>query len=269
MRLRNNTSSNVSKITKRSWGGIAALLTFMVLAAPLGAIPVTGHLGWSGDGLLTFSSGGLAGPHFIDFCPVNVGPEPGTGCGVTAGAGGVITVGSRSGSFVAVDPSGSPGTILDITDTSPSPNPNYTFIPVGPGLTPNFLNFADPWLYTLTEISPQVCAPGVDQLCTGYFRLTQTSPTTVSVDLAGRGFITAGPDNSPFTLLLNGHFTNVGGVTIADVVNAANSPSGAFTFSWSGQLDAVGIPEPGTTQLILCGIGLVTVGLFRRRRRVS
>jgi hypothetical protein len=146
-----------------------SLVCFFALAAP--AATITGTLGFFGPGVLTFSTGGGApGTNFIDWCPVNAGPEPAADCGVNANGTGQLFVASRTGDFVAPDPFLSQGTILDISDNPAAPGaPGYTYVSLAPNDVPGFLDFADPWLYTLTAIVPQACAPSATEVCTGYF----------------------------------------------------------------------------------------------------
>jgi hypothetical protein len=165
---------------------------------------------------------------------------------------------SRSGDFIAANAFGSTGTILDSTDDLTPPAPYTTVVP-GPNNVPNYLDFSDPWLYTLTSITPQVCA-GPDQFCTGMFRLVQIG-NNVSVNIAGTGTITAGGDVTPFDMLLTGNFT---GTTIAQVVAAGASPEGAFTFSTSGELTTQAIPEPAT--MLTFGVGTALLAAARKRR---
>jgi len=236
-----------------------SLVCLFATAAP--AATIVGTLGFFGPGVLTFSTGGGApGTNYIDWCPVNVGSAPAANCGVDSSGEGRLLVSSTSGSFTAFDPFLSDGTIKDITDNPAAPAP-YTYIPLGATNIPGFFDFADPWLYTLTSIEPQVCAPSATQLCTGYFKLVQVG-TSVSVNLSGRGIITAGGDDTPFGMLITGNFANT---TIAQVVAAAASPSGIFSASWSGELTAV--PEPGTIAMGLLGLVLVGSARFVQRRK--
>jgi hypothetical protein len=238
-----------------------------VAATSASAAPVTGILGFGGPGVLSFSTGGGApGTNFIDWCPVNTGPEPGVGCGVSSAGIGDLSVDSRTGDFVAADPVNSSGTIRDITDNPAAPAP-YTFIPLGvPVSISGFFDFADPWTYTLTSITPQTCAPSATQVCTGYFNLVQVG-RNVSVNLAGIGTITNGAGEvSNFDLLITGNFS---GTTIPAVIAAATSGGGIFSNSWSGELRAEAgpaIPEPGTIGMALIGLGLVGANAMRRRK---
>jgi hypothetical protein len=236
-----------------------SLVCFFAVTAP--AATITGTLGFFGPGVLTFSTGGGApGTNFIDWCPVNAGPAPAANCGVDDSGQGLTLVSSTSGSFTAVDPFLSQGTILDMTDQPGDPGP-YTTVTLAPTSIPGFLNFADPWLYTLTQIQPQTCTPSADRLCTGYFKLVQVG-SSVSVNMAGLGFITAGGDDTPFQMLITGNFANT---TIAQVVAAATSPAGIFSASWSGELTAV--PEPGTIVMGLLGLALVGSARVLQGRR--
>jgi len=239
-----------------------------MMSVPAFSIPVSGFLGFSGPGVLSFSTaGGAPGSNFIDWCPVQSGVEPSAGCGVAASGQGVLSVDSRTGTFVAFDAPGSPGTILDISDNPAAPGAptGATYIPLGSTTSiTNFLNFADPWTYTLTSITPQVCAPSATLVCTGYFALLQVG-NNVSVNLAGAGTITAGTDVNPFNLLITGNFS---GTTIAQVIAGATSPSGIFSNSWSGELNATAIPEPGSVTLALLGLALLGGASLRKQRKL-
>jgi hypothetical protein len=238
-------------------------MCFFAVAAP--AATITGTLGFFGPGVLTFSTGGGApGTNYIDWCPVNNGPEPAAGCGVEMGGDGQLFVTTRTGDFVGPDPSGSEGTILDMTDVPGDPAP-YTTVTLGPNNVPGFFDFADPWLYTLTRIDPQVCAPTATQVCTGYFQLNQAG-SGVSVTMAGGGVITGAGLDAPsaFNFAITAQFENR---TIAQVIAAAISPGGIFSNSWSGQLSAAPIPEPGTIAMGLLGLALVGSARVLRGRR--
>lgn len=245
---------------RRALGPIVGAFLVCLLSVPVSAATIVGDLGFFGPGVLTFSTGGGApGTNFIDWCPVNQAPSPATNCGVNNNGTGQAFVSSTTGDF-NINPFMSMGTILDITDNPASPAP-YTYIPLTPTSIPNFLDFSDPWTYTLTDVADQTCAPTATEFCTGYFRLVQVGPT-VSVNFAGRGEIFDGTDVTPFTFLITGNFANT---TIQSVVTAASSPQGVFSPSWSGTLNAV--PEPGTVGMALLGFAVLGAGALRRRRK--
>jgi len=246
---------------RRALGPLVGAFLVCLLSVPVSAATINGDLGFFGPGVLTFSTGGGApGTNFIDWCPVNTGPAPGTNCGVSNTGTGSVLVSSTSGDF-DINPFLSPGTILDITDDPTSPAP-YTFIPLTPTSVPNFLDFSDPWTYTLTDIEDQMCAPSATQFCTGYFKLDQIG-SSVSVNFSGTGEIFDGVDTTPFTFLITGNFA---GQTIQSVIAAATSPAGIFSNSWSGELNAVSaIPEPGTVGMALLGFAVLGAGALRRR----
>jgi hypothetical protein len=244
--------------------GLAFCAMLVISAAPAHALFVNGQLGWTGTGVVTFSTGGGApGTNFIDWCPVNTGtPVPGgvSGCPVVNNGLGDTAVTTATGTFVVPDPVGGPGTIVDITDDNTPPAP-YTFVPVGATNIAGFFNFPDPWLYTVTSIDNQVCAPTPTLVCTGYFQLVQTG-ANVAVNFSGLGTINAGGDISNFTFLITGNFP---GTTIAAVITAAASAAGAFSPSWSGTLTATGAPIPEPMTLLTLGTGSALLA-YRRRR---
>jgi len=152
----------------------------------------------------------------------------------------------------------------------PTPPANYTYVPPGPQPTPvvNFLNFADPWIYTLTGIQAQTCAGSATEVCTGIFKLVQVG-NTVSVNMAGMGTITNElGEVSNFNMLITGNFTGDNGapITIAQVIAGASSSAGIFSNSWSGELSASAVPEPGTVGMGLFGMAAVAIGSVIRRR---
>ena len=252
---------------------LVALTVFLLgtgLATSAEAAPVLGFLGWTGTGVLTFSTGGGApGTNFIDWCPTNIAgsgcvPDPGGATGL-----GDITVGSTSGSFLAESLAGTFGDIKDQTDAPGNPVPYTTIVP-GPVFVTDWIELDDvngglgepDWTFTLTQLDLQSCPTTAVTFCTGTFFLTQVG-SNVSVNMSGLGFISDGLGNlTGFTMLITGNFS---GTTIAALVAAAASGAGAFTFSWSGELNAnTVIPEPAT--LLLFGSGTAMLA-FRRRRR--
>jgi hypothetical protein len=239
------------------------LATLIAFCIPAMAIPITGGFGTTSAGVMTYQN--AAGARFIDFCPpAATSPPTGTlSCsfGGPLPGEGLLLVQGGTGTFSSiVAPEG--GRILDLSD-QPGFAP-FTYFPVGvPVSIDNFirLNTFPLFNFRATEFAAQTCAPSLTTVCAGGFILTQVA-NNVSVSFTVNGVIIApGFEDTPFTDVISGTFTNT---TILAVALAAQTPNGIFSNTWSGQVTANPIPEPATYTMFGIAAAAIMIGRFRR-----
>jgi hypothetical protein len=248
------------------WRSIAlvAVAAFMVtmISASLSAASITGSFGTTGSGVEAFSN--LSGTiHYIDWCPTDP-TSPATACSTSTSGIGTLVAQGGSGTFAAVNPS-SAGTIKDMSDAPSAP---FTTFPVGvPVSINNWLTLAAlPNLnFQANMFVPASCAPSATQLCIGGFLLSQIGQNvTVSMTIDGIVSDTTGVlSSAAFTDAISGQFNNT---TIAAVAQAASSPQGIFSNTWSGSVATSAIPEPATFGLIAAALSALGVMKFKRVR---
>lgn len=241
---------------------IAGLVFTLVFACALYGTPITGSLGFSGAGVISFTT---AGESFIDWCPANTNAPTGA-CTTTdnSGTGSMLVTSTNAGltPFIAV---ATTGTIVDSSNTNPPSSP-YTYLPVGvPVSINNYLNFnGDPagWNWRADLLVLQACSAG--EVCIGPFKFTQ-NVNSVSVSIEVHGTLLNPTDDTQWRALITGNFVDTRWDTISEVVAAAQTPAGAFSPSWSAALVTDAIPEPGTFGLL--GGALLLMGSLSRRLR--
>jgi hypothetical protein len=220
----------------------------VALAAPAQAAHITGDIGFSGFGLMTFTL--APGASYIDFVPLADGSGEG-----------LLFAGTGSGTLPTFIPIATPG---DIDDLATAPTPGFSLAPPGvPVSIDDFLEFNSvlPWNFQLNLIPLASCIPTATQQCLGPFQLNQNGDQ-VSVDINITGTLFADGEVLPWSGTLSAQFNNT---TIAAVIAAASSPTGIQAFSWSGEVAVDQVPEPAS--LALFGIALVGAGMRARRRR--
>jgi len=241
---------------------VAACMVAMT-SASLSAAAITGNFGTTGSGVEAFSN--LPGTiHYIDWCPTDP-TSPATGsatCGTASAGTGTLVAQGGSGTFTAVNPT-SAGTIKDMSDAPSAP---FTTFPVGtPVAINNWLTLAAlPHLnFQVNLFVPASCAPTATQLCIGGFVLSQTGQNvTVSMTVNGIVSDTSGVlSSAAFTDAISGQFNNT---NILAVAQAASTPAGIFSNTWSGSVSTSAIPEPATFGLI--GAALLALGVVKFKR---
>lgn len=215
----------------------------VLMSIPSQAAYITGKLDFSGEGVLVNNLG-------IDWLPQNLpnGSAPPTTTGDFNYQGPARTI-----SFSAIPSLVTLGTIRDLPSGLGSGTVTLSnFLafnaPYGAGL--NGANFILDELYQ-GNISP--ANPIV---------LTQASATQVNASVGGRGrIVDSNGDTTYFSIAFTSQFTNVAGITVADVIAAGTTGNGIAS-SWSGTLDA-NVPEP--TTVLLVGLSLIGLGSIRRK----
>ncbi|WIT11357.1 PEP-CTERM sorting domain-containing protein [Paucibacter sediminis] len=182
--------------------------------------------------------------------------------------------GGNSGSFAAGAMAGL--TTGEVQDMSSFPIPDANNVPIGFGLTTDFLKFAAQpgwsfdvrWLaagniagapYFLTQLGDNVSAT--------------ISMNGIACDTGGDSVCDATDDKTQWTGIFSAQYTNT---TIAAMQAALLGPDGIpFTGddgaldnnTWSATIEARAIPEPATLGLV--GLALAGLGLTARRRKAA
>ena len=244
------------------FGGLSLFgVGLLVSTGLVSASPITGTFGFTGPGVLTFSSSG----DFIDFCS----SVSGTTCNNNGSGTGNFTVTGPGTNSFSVLTSTTPGTIDDLTDVTP-PAPGYTYLPVGvPVMVNNIIALSGfpTWDFQADMLPLASCISSATQQCLGPFQLNQNGQN-VSVDMNIEGMIinTADSSTSTLDLTITGNYLNT---TIAAVEAGATSPGGVFSNNWSGSVVATAVPEPGTAgMMLLAGTGLLLLAPKRKSRRL-
>jgi hypothetical protein len=261
------------KVSFNNWlrtAGLAAVAAVALSQSASAAFIAGSSFGATGTGVITFQVGGV---NFIDWCPANPGSPTYSGC-PTGGTGtGTLTANTGSGNFTDI-PAGTAATILDVTDQNP-PQAPYSYLPVGIGVSlPNFILIPGLYAFDAQVLQQQTCTavPG-EQLCIAAFRLTEsddlatgqrTTSVTLNVTGIARDLNEPGALPAAFSTVITGQYIG----TIQQVLTAAQTPTGAFsnTFSSTTTVGAP-IPEPGTYAMLLSGGLLVGISALRRRRK--
>lgn len=221
----------------------------LALCGSLGAAPLVGEFGFIGTGVAVLQ---LSGENFIDFSP-------------SLGGSGVFSVTTVDPGSTFPYPAGSSGTIKDTSDTTPPTSP-FSYLPVG--ITTSLSNyisiagFNHNFVAQLLQAQGCPSVPGV-LLCTGPFVLSAVGQNvSISASVLGQIINQDTGEISSFNLSLNGTVNND---TVSGVASKIQSSGGLTLNNWSGTLTAGEVPEPHTWTMLLGGIGLIGVGLFRRR----
>ena len=150
-----------------------------------------------------------------------------------------------------------------IQDLSGTPG-DADFVPIGPGLTPRFMQLsAQPnWLFTETFLFPGTFA-GTPYILTelgGNVSATISALGTICDDTNGNGVCNVGESLTKFTGVYSAQYTNT---TIAALAATINGGGRLTNNTWSGTVEATAIPEPESIALF----GLALLGLAAVRRR--
>jgi len=149
--------------------------------------------------------------------------------------------------------------------------PPYTYVPVGvPISVDNIISLLGVSSLFSADFQANIlplatCVSSSTQQCIGPFQLDQQGlNVAVVMNIYGTLINLTDGTKSAFDIAVTGQYL---GTTIAAVITAAESPTGAFSNSWSGSVIAA-IPEPGTSAMMLLAGGmLLALSRIRRQRK--
>lgn len=254
------------------FGDLSLLGAGLLLTTGLAsASPLLGTFGFDSPGVLAFSTSAVN--NYIQFCAT----VSGTTCS-SAGTGGLTVTGAGTLSFAGLGAT-TTGTIDDLTNCTASCLPGYTFLPTNPpgGVTvDNIMSLTggpgtpNTWDFQADSLPLASCTTTTTQACIGAFQLGYNAPNT-SVEINILGILCNGtciPANeSALDIGITGTFA---GLNIAQVESGAGSLGGIFSDNLSATVIATaipGVPEPGTSAMVLTGVGFLLLARKQRGRR--
>ena len=245
-------------------GRLAWLSAALVLiSACASASPIFGQFGVSGPGVLVFNN---AGSNFLQFC--TFANATGAGCLPPVTATGDFGVSGPGTNSFSVLTTADVGTVKNTSDHTG--NPPFSFLPTGVSTTlNNYLTIASKptWNFQANLLLPAACPGGntASQVCIGPFQLNQNN-VNVNVFMNVLGTLINTADNTTSTLNISFSAT-YNNTTIQQVIQQAQSATGAFNPSWAATISASAIPEPSTSSMLIGGGCLLALSQIRRRRR--
>ena len=215
---------------------------------------ITGVLNFTGAANITEGTVGFDG-HVFSITP-----------GANTQVGGFVALAGTAGTIIDLsNPPDATGVALDVPDFitfNSAPNISITLTFLFPGIEGAAGCSLDP----STAAAGQVCTPDVPDQSPVNLVNTSTSSAFASIGVAGIEVDSSTNTSIPIVGTFSTPFSNENFQEILDTIFSG----GTVTTSFSAQFSTVtATPEPGTSSLLLIGIGVAGIGLLVYRKRLA